>query len=95
LQTLLIRGGELRMFMCPSSSAGVPVQPRPLRRPGYSPPLAEESVAAVEVAGQSGAAPETAGPRHATPEPAGSKRAAPEQGLSDRLVKKARVRSKM
>jgi hypothetical protein len=38
--------------------------------------------------------PETTDPRRAVPEQ-GSKRADPEQGMSDRLVKKARVRSKM
>jgi hypothetical protein len=53
-----------------------------------------ENVSVVEAAGRSGGAFETADSRCATPEQ-GSKRAAPEQGMSDRLVKKARVRSKM
>jgi hypothetical protein len=53
-----------------------------------------ESVAAVEAAGRGGEAPETAGSRCDVPEK-GSKCAAPEQGMSDRPMKKARVRSKM
>jgi hypothetical protein len=53
-----------------------------------------ENVVAVEAAVQSREAPETADSSRAVPEQ-GSKRAAPEQGMSDRPVKKARVRSKM
>jgi hypothetical protein len=78
--------------------------PHRLRGHGPTPAAAEargsalermgESVAAVEAAGRSGAAPETVDPRRAVPEQ-GLKRAAPEQGTSVRLVKKARVRSKM
>jgi hypothetical protein len=53
-----------------------------------------ENVAAVEAASRSGEAPETADSSRAVPE-MGSKCVAPEQGMSDRLVKKAQVRSKM
>jgi hypothetical protein len=53
-----------------------------------------ENVATVEAAGRSREAPETADSSCAVLEQ-GSKRAAPKQGMSDRLVKKARVRSKM
>jgi hypothetical protein len=52
---------------------------------GTAPERTEERVAAVEAADRSRAAPESVGP----------KPAAPEQGLSDRLVKKPQVRSKM
>jgi hypothetical protein len=53
-----------------------------------------ENVVAVEAVDRSREAPETADSSRAVPEQ-GSKRAAPEQGMSDRPVKKARVRSKM
>jgi hypothetical protein len=53
-----------------------------------------ENVAAVEAAGRSGEALEMADLRRAVPEQS-SKRTTPEQGMSDCLVKKARVRSKM
>jgi hypothetical protein len=53
-----------------------------------------ESVAAAVAAGRGREAPETADSRRAVPEQ-GSKRAASEQGMSNRPVKKARVRSKM
>jgi hypothetical protein len=62
-----------------------------------------ENVATVEAVGRSREAPDTTdssravteqGSKRAAPEQ-GSKRATPEQGMSDRLVKKARVRSKM
>jgi hypothetical protein len=53
-----------------------------------------ENVAATEAAGHRGATPETVDPRRTVPEQ-GLKRTAPEQGMSDRPVKKARVRSKM
>jgi hypothetical protein len=53
-----------------------------------------ENIAAVEAADRSREAPETTSSRRAVPEQ-GSKCAALEQGMSDRPVKKARVRSKM
>jgi hypothetical protein len=53
-----------------------------------------EKVATVEVADRSRGAPETTDLSRAVPEQ-GSKRAVPEQGMSDRPVKKAKVRSKM
>jgi hypothetical protein len=53
-----------------------------------------ENVAAIEAADRSREAPETVNSSRAVPEQ-GSKRAAPEQSMSDRPVKKARVRSKM
>jgi hypothetical protein len=66
-----------------------------LRRPEEQPPeQTGENVAAVEAADRSEEAPKTTGSRRVVPEQ-GSKRTAPEQGMSDRLVKKARVRSKM
>jgi hypothetical protein len=61
---------------------------------GTAPEQMGETIAGVEVAGRSGEAPETTGSRRVIPEQ-GSKRATPEQGMSDRPVKKARVRSKM
>jgi hypothetical protein len=61
---------------------------------GTAPEQMGENIAAVQVAGRSGEAPETTCSRCVVPEQ-GSKRAAPEQGMSDRPVKKARVRSKM
>jgi hypothetical protein len=95
LQSLLIRGGEAPDIHVPLATGG-----------GHGPNLAAaeaggttleqmgENVATVEAAGRSGEAPETTDSRRAVPEQ-GSKRAAPEQGMSDRPVKKARVRSKM
>jgi hypothetical protein len=62
---------------------------------GSAPERMGESDAAVEAAGGSGAAPETTGLKRTAPEPVSSKRVAPQQGMSDRLVMKARVRSKM
>jgi hypothetical protein len=53
-----------------------------------------ESVVAVEAADRGREAAESADSGRDVPKQ-GSKRAAPEQGMSDRLVKKARVRSKM
>jgi hypothetical protein len=53
-----------------------------------------ENVAAVEVVDRSREAPEMADSSRAVPEQ-GLKCAVPEQGMSDCLVKKARVRSKM
>jgi hypothetical protein len=53
-----------------------------------------ENVVAVEAVDRSREAPETADSSRAIPEQ-GSKCATPEQGMSDRPVKKARVRSKM
>jgi hypothetical protein len=61
---------------------------------GTAPEQTGENVAAVEAAGRSGEAPKTTGSRRVIPKQ-GSKRAAPEQGISDHLVKKAQVRSKM
>jgi hypothetical protein len=61
---------------------------------GIAPECKGESAAAAEATGGSGVVPETAGPRRAAPEQR-SKRTAPEQGPSDRLMKKARVCSKM
>jgi hypothetical protein len=53
-----------------------------------------ENVATVEAADRSREAPEAADSSRAVPEQ-GSKRTALEQGMSDRPVKRARVRSKM
>ena len=61
---------------------------------GTAPERMGENVAAVEAAGRSRGAPETVDSSHAVPEQ-GLKRAAPEQGISDRPMKKTRVRSKM
>jgi hypothetical protein len=55
---------------------------------GTGPERIGESVAAIVAAGRGREAPETADSRR-------RKRAAPEQGMSNRPVKKARVRSKM
>jgi hypothetical protein len=95
LQLLLIRGGgasDVHVSLVAGGGHG----PAPViaEAGGTAPERTGESVAAVEAAGRSGAALETAGPRRAVPEQC-SKRAAPEQGTLDRLVKKARVRSKM
>jgi hypothetical protein len=95
LQLLLIRGGgapDVHVSLIASGGHGP--TPAVAEARGTTSEHMGESVAAVEAAGRSGAAPETAGPRRAVPEQ-GSKRAAPEQGTSDRLVKKARVHSKM
>jgi hypothetical protein len=61
---------------------------------GTAPEPTGGSVATVEAAGRNGEAPEMVSSRRVVPE-RGSKRAASEQGISDRPVKKARVRSKM
>jgi hypothetical protein len=53
-----------------------------------------ENVAAVEAPDRSREAPETANSSRDVPKQ-GSKRTTPEQSMSDRPVKKARVRSKM
>jgi hypothetical protein len=53
-----------------------------------------ENVAAIETAGRSREAPETVDASRTVLKHS-SKHAAPEQDMSDRLVKKARVRSKM
>jgi hypothetical protein len=50
---------------------------------------------ACEQSGEHSAAVEQVGKSRAAPESVGTKRAAPGQGLSDRLVKRSRVRSKM
>jgi hypothetical protein len=61
---------------------------------GTAPERMGENVAAVEAADRSREAPETVDSSRTVPEQ-GSKRSAPEQGMSNRPVKKARVRSKM
>jgi hypothetical protein len=53
-----------------------------------------EGVATIEAVGRGGEAPKTADSRCDVPEQ-GLKCTAPEQGMSDRPVKKARVRFKM
>jgi hypothetical protein len=95
LQSLLIRGGgapEIHVSLVASGGPGS--SPAVVEPGGSSSERARESVAATEAASQSGAGPEAAGPRCTIPEQ-GSKRATPELGLSDRSVKKARVRSRM
>jgi hypothetical protein len=95
LQLLLIRGGgapEVHVSLV--SSGGPGSSPASVEAGGSAPERAREGAAATEAASRSGAAPMTVGPQRAVPKQ-GSKRAAPELGLSDRPVKKARVRSRM
>jgi hypothetical protein len=95
LQSLLIRGGRaLDVHMSLVARGGQGPSPIAAEARGIAPERMGESAAAAEAAGRSGAVPETAGPRRAAPEQ-GSKHTDPEKGLSDRPVKKARVRSKM
>jgi hypothetical protein len=86
LQSLLIRGGgapDVHVSLVAGGGHGT--TPTVTEVEGSAPKWAGERVAVVEAVDRSGAAPELAG----------LKRAALEQGLSDRLVKKTRVRSKM
>jgi hypothetical protein len=95
LQSLLIRGGGAPgVNVSLVAGGGQGPTPAVVGAGGSAPERTGEQVAAVEVADRSGAAPESAGPKRAAFE-LGSKRVAPEQGLSDHLVKKPRVRSKM
>jgi hypothetical protein len=95
LQSLLIRGGgapEVHMSLVAGGGQGS--SPAVVGDGGSVPERTREKVAAIEAAGRSGAALETVGSRRAAPDQ-GLKCAAPELGLSDRPVKKARVRSTM
>jgi hypothetical protein len=96
LQLLLIRGGrapDVHVSLVVGEGHGL--TPTIAEAGGLAPKRMGESAATVEAATRSGVAPETAGPNPAATESVGSKRAAPQQGMSDRPVKKARVRSKM
>jgi hypothetical protein len=95
LQSLLIRGGgapKVHVSLVASGGQGPP--PAVVEVGGSASERARDKAATIEAVGQSGAAPESVGPRRAAPEQ-GSKRTTPELSLSDRSVKKARVRSKM
>jgi hypothetical protein len=95
LQSLLIRGGGVPdVHVSLVASGGQGSSPTVVEAGGSVPERARKSAAATEAAGRSGAAPEMVGPQRAVPEQ-GSKHAAPELGLTDRPVKKARVRSRM
>jgi hypothetical protein len=96
LQLLLIRGGRAPNVHVSLVAGGGHSPTLTVAEAGGSAPEREgESVAVIGAASRSGAAPEMVGSKRAAPEPAGSKREAPEQGSSDRLMKKARVHSKM
>jgi hypothetical protein len=93
LLSLLIRGGRAPNIHV-SLIAGGGHGPTPASwRPGGQP--LSERWRVLLPADRSGAALEAAGLKCTAPESAGLKRADLEQGLLDRLVKKARVRSKM
>jgi hypothetical protein len=95
LQSLIIRGGGAPVVhVSLVAGGGQGSSPAVAQARGLAPECARGSATATEVAGQSGAATESVGSRRAAPEH-GPKHAAPELGLSDRPVKKARVRSKM
>jgi hypothetical protein len=86
LQLLLIQGGgapDVHVSLVAGGGQGP--TPSVTEARGSAPEQAGERVAAVEAADRSGAAPESLGSKHVTPE----------KGLSDRPVKKPRVRSKM
>jgi hypothetical protein len=95
LQSLLIRGGGAPDVHVPLIAGGGHGPTPAVEEAGETAPeRMVENVSTVEAADRSRKAPETADSCRAVPEQ-GSKRAAPGQGMSDRLVKKARVRSKM
>jgi hypothetical protein len=95
LQSLLIRGGGAPDVHVPLiTGGGRGPSPAIAEAGGAAPEQMGENVIAVEVADRSIEAPETVDTSRTVPEQ-GSKRAAPEQGMSDRLVKRAPVRSKM
>jgi hypothetical protein len=96
LQSLLIRGGgapEVHVSLV--ASRGHSPTPTVAEVGGTALEPMGESVATVEAVGRSEAAPKMTGSQRATPESVGSKHATPQHGMSDRPVKKARVRSKM
>jgi hypothetical protein len=95
LQSLLIQGGgapDVHVFL--TAGGGHGPTPAVAEAGGTAPERMGENVAAIEAADRSREAPDTANSSRVVPKQ-GSKRGAPEQSMSDRSVKKTRVRSKM